>query len=240
MSLLPVDLTNCEREPIHILGHIQAHGYLVAVQPETYSIVHASDNIVDLVAVPVAQLLGQSVDALLTKTDLPGSALTELLNVVKRSESTEGMNPHRLVLNNKPWNLIIHQHQELILLEWEPVGDEQNVLLNQQLVAQALTQLQASRTLTDLLQNTAQRIKTIIGFDRVMVYRFSPDWHGHVVAEAKDDQLEPFLGLHYPASDIPRQARDLYKINLVRLIVDVNSTPSRIVSLPDWPDDRPL
>ena len=240
MSLLTVDLTNCEREPIHILGHIQSHGYLIAIQPDTFSIVHASENIADLVNTPAAQLLGQPVATLLANTDLPENVLVELLNVGKRNESWETMNPHRLTINSKTWNLIIHYYQEHILLEWEPVGDDRNATINQQLIAQALTEVQASRTLTDLLQNTAQRIKTIIGYDRVMVYRFSQDWHGHVVAEAKDDQLEPFLGLHYPASDIPRQARELYKINLVRLIADVSSTPSPILSQPDWPDDRPL
>ncbi|GAB4027791.1 ATP-binding protein [Spirosoma koreense] len=240
MDLLPVDLTNCEREPIHILGHIQSHGYLLAIQPDSYSIVHASENIVDLVDVPAAQLVGKPLTALVAKTDLPENTLTELLNVVKRNESWETMNPHRIMLKGTPWNLIIHQHEGLILMEWEPVGDERAALINQQLIAQALTQVQASRTLADLLQNTAQRVKTIIGYDRVMVYRFNADWHGHVVAEAKEEHLEPYLGLHYPASDIPRQARELYKINLVRMIADVGSTPSRILSQPGWPNDRPL
>lgn len=240
MSLLTVDLTNCDREPIHILGHIQSHGYLVAIQPDTYSIVHASENIVELVSTPASQLVGQSVNKLLVNTDLAENVLVELLNVGKRNDSWETMNPHRITINSKASNLIIHQHQDLLLLEWEPIGDERNAVINQQLIAQALNEVQVSRTLSDLLQNTAQRIKAIIGYDRVMVYRFSADWHGHVVAEAKDDHLEPFLGLHYPASDIPRQARELYKTNLVRLIADVGSTPSPILSDPDWPEDQPL
>ena len=240
MSLLTVDLTNCEREPIHILGHIQSYGYLIAIQPDTYSIVHASDNIVDLVGLPAAQLLGKPLSALMADTDLPVSTLVELVNVGQRNDSWETMNPYRLTINGKAWNLIIHQHQGLIILEWEPVGDDRNVLVNQQLIAQALTEVQSSRTLSELLKNTARRVKTIIGFDRVMVYRFSPDWHGHVVAEEKEEYLEPYLGLHYPASDIPRQARDLYKVNLVRLIADASSVPSRILSEPDLSDNKPL
>ncbi|SFE11211.1 ATP-binding protein [Spirosoma endophyticum] len=240
MSLLTVDLTNCEREPIHILGHIQSYGYLIAIQPDTYSIVHASDNIVDLVGLSAAQLLGQPLSALLTDTDLPVSTLVELVNVGLRNDSWETMNPYRLTINGRVWNLIIHQHQGLIILEWEPVGDDRNVLVNQQLIAQALTEVQSSRTLSELLQNTARRVKAIIGFDRVMVYRFSPDWHGHVVAEEKEEYLEPYLGLHYPASDIPRQARELYKVNLVRLIADATSVPSRILSQPDLSGNEPL
>ncbi|GAB4022134.1 ATP-binding protein [Spirosoma migulaei] len=240
MNSFAVDLTNCEREPIHILSHIQSHGYLVAIQPDTYTIVHVSANIAELVGIPPTQLLGQSVKTLLTDTDLPVSNLIELLNVGCRNDSWDTMNPNRVMLNGKVWNLIIHQYLGLILLEWEPIGDDRNLLINQQLIAQSLTEVQSSRTLTDLLQNTAQRVKTIIGFDRVMVYRFGADWHGQVVAEAKDDELEPYLGLHYPASDIPRQARELYKVNLVRLIADATSTPSRILSEPGWPENRPL
>ncbi|MFD2932969.1 ATP-binding protein [Spirosoma flavum] len=240
MSPATIDLTTCEREPIHILGHIQSHGYLIAIHPDTHSIVHASDNIVDLVGVEAAQLLGQSIDTMLTGTDIPIGTLTELLNVGQRNESWETLNPYRLTLNGKGWNLIIHQQQELLILEWEPIDDDRHQFINQQLIAQALTEVQASRTLTELLQNTAKRVKTIIGFDRVMVYRFGADWHGHVVAEEKDDHLEPFLGLHYPASDIPRQARELYKVNLVRLIVNAGSVPARLLSQPDWPEDQPL
>ncbi|GAB4039557.1 ATP-binding protein [Spirosoma gilvum] len=240
MSSFAVDLTNCEREPIHILGHVQSHGYLLAILPDTYSVVHVSDNIIDLLGIPAADMLGKSINTLFSGTDLPASTIIELLNVGRRNHSWESINPQPVTLNGKTWNLIIHEYQGLVILEWESAGDERNTAMNQQLIAQSLTEVQASRTLPDLLQNTAQRIKTIIGYDRVMVYQFSPDWHGHVVAEAKDEHLEPYLGLHYPASDIPRQARELYKINLVRLIADVGSTPSRILSEPDWPADRPL
>ncbi|GAB3889270.1 ATP-binding protein [Spirosoma agri] len=233
------DLTNCEREPIHILGSIQSYGYLLAVLPDTYSIVHASDNIADLIGQSADELLGLPIDQALSNSSLSANALIEFLNVGRRSESWEGLNPQQFAVNGKSWNLIVHQHQGLIVLEWEPVG-EHNIARNQQLIAQALTEVQASRTLSDLLQNTAQRVKKIIGFDRVMVYRFEPDWHGHVIAEAKEDHLDSYMGLHFPASDIPRQARELYKINLVRLIADTTSTPSRILSQPDWPNDKPL
>lgn len=235
-----IDLTNCEQEPIHILGNIQSHGYLIAIDPATYSVVHASNNIIDLVGADVSQLLGQSVDKVLAGSDLPVGALTEILNVGQRNGSWDTINPHRLTLNGEDWNLIIHEQKGLVLLEWEPRGDNQNQLMNQQLISQALTEVQSSHTLDELLKNTARRVKAIIGFDRVMVYRFGEDWHGQVVAEAKEDHMEPFLGLHYPASDIPKQARELYKVNLVRLIADAGSVPSPILSRPGWPEDQPL
>ncbi len=240
MTHFNVDLTNCEQEPIHILGHIQSHGYLVALRPDTYVVVHASANLPDLINQPVADVLGQSIEVLLAQTDLPASTLVELLNVGQRNHSWDTINPQALRINGHPWNLIVHEYNGLLLLEWEPVQEPELISLNQRLIAEALTEMQSSRQLVELLQNTARRVKTIIGFDRVMVYRFADDWHGQVIAEEKEPHLEPFLGLHYPASDIPRQARELYKINLVRLIADVGSTPAPILSQPGWPDDQPL
>lgn len=237
---LNVDLITCEQEPIHILGHIQSHGYLVAILPDSYTIVHASTNISELVGQAVSDLLGKPLETLLAQTELPAFTLIELLNVGRRNNSWENFNPYRLQLSGRFWNLIVHEHEGLILLEWEPAAESPQEAVNQRLITDALTEVQSSRQLTELLQNTARRVKAIIGFDRVMVYRFGADWHGQVVAEAKEPHLEPFLGLHYPASDIPRQARELYKVNLVRLIADVNSTPAPILSQPGGPDNQPV
>ncbi|RYF74393.1 MAG: GAF domain-containing protein, partial [Cytophagaceae bacterium] len=240
MTDFNVDLINCEQEPIHILGNIQSHGYLVVLLPDTYTVVHVSSNLPDLINQPVADVLGNSLDTLLAKTDLPVPTLVELLNVGRRNESWENINPQQIRLNERTWNLIIHEHDGLLLLEWEPASALSQAPLNQRLIAEALTEVQASRQLVDLLQNTARRVKTIIGFDRVMVYRFADDWHGQVIAEEKEDHLEPFLGLHYPASDIPKQARELYKANLVRLIADATGPTAAILSQPDWPADQPV
>ncbi len=234
------DLITCDQEPIHILGHIQSHGYLVAVRPDDYQIIHVSANITELAGQSADDLLGKSIGQLLTRPDQPATILTSLLDQGKASQSWDTISPYRMELNQQVWNLILHEYGGLILLEWEPVDDASMLPFNQQLVSQALNEVQASQSLSALLTNTARRIKEIIGFDRVMVYQFGADWHGVVVAEAKEPHLEPFLGLHYPASDIPRQARELYKKNLVRLIADVQSTPSPVLTVGDWPTDQPL
>ncbi len=245
MSLANVDLSNCDREPIHILGQIQSYGYLLAIHPDTYTIVHASENIADLLGLSATQVLGQPLENVVAKTDIPVSRLMALLKVDDPNGSWETQNPYAMTVNGQSLNLVVHQHKGPIVLEWEPSIDTQDAdsihaLLNQRLITESLAEVQTSQTLTELLQNTARRVKAITGFDRVMVYRFGTDWHGQVIAEEKEDYLEPFLGLHYPASDIPKQARELYKVNLVRLIADVGSTPSRILSQPNWPDDKPL
>ncbi|GAB3266211.1 ATP-binding protein [Larkinella harenae] len=234
-----LDLTNCETEPIRIPGYIQSHGYLVAVTADELIIRYASENIQALVNQPARDLLGKPLAALLTQTDLPLSELLDILNVGKRDNAWSRMNPHRFRINGNDYNLIVHQHEGLILIEWEAaISTRSN--LDQQLVAEALTEVQSNRTLTELIQNTTRRVKQIIGYDRVMVYRFGPDWHGEVIAEERDPNVDSYLGLHYPASDIPRQARELYKTNLVRLIADVNSTPSAILSAAENADGQPL
>jgi light-regulated signal transduction histidine kinase (bacteriophytochrome) len=102
-----------------------------------------------------------------------------------------------------------------------------------------LSKLEQARTLNDLCSETVGQIKDLIGFDRVMIYRFLPDGSGQVVAEAREPDQTPLLNLRYPASDIPVQARELYKRNWVRLISDVNASPVPILATPEAAD-RPL
>ncbi|OIN58199.1 histidine kinase [Arsenicibacter rosenii] len=211
-------------------GRIQAHGFLVVIRPDDFVIVQASENTHILSGIPVQELIGKRVDALLANTNVNGSSLLEIINVALRNRQPDSLNPYRLEINNEPANIILHVHDGALVLEFEPTDDLSNGFLLQQRVAQALADVQASRTMDELLNSAARKVKDLTGYDRVMIYRFSEDWHGHVVAEEKEDHLEPFLGLHYPASDIPRQARELYKINLVRCITDVNQE-----SIPIYP-----
>ena len=88
----------------------------------------------------------------------------------------------------------------------------------------------AATSISSLAEAVVQSIRELTGYDRVMVYKFDPDGHGEIIAEAKDRGIaESFLGLHYPASDIPHRARELYVRNRVRVLVDVRYTPVPIV-----------
>jgi len=100
--------------------------------------------------------------------------------------------------------------------------------------------LRSASGLEDLFQRMAQRVKRLVGFDRVMVYRFDEDHHGHVVADAREPAMESFLNLHYPASDIPAQARELYVANLVRYIADVGYVPVPVLPWLDTERLQPL
>ena len=100
------------------------------------------------------------------------------------------------------------------------------------------SEILSGKSLSNLLKNAAQEVKKIIGYDRVLVYCFNEEGHGEVVAETKEDHLEAFFGLHYPSTDIPKQARELYKINFTRIIADVNDESAAIITFED--QQKPL
>jgi len=121
----------------------------------------------------------------------------------------------------------VHRHDGLAILELEPAafsGADSDAPLRV-----ALGDLQDADSVAALCDVVVQVVRRFTGFERVMMYRFDEDDHGTVLAESKEDALEPYLGLHYPASDIPRQARDLYVRNWLRMIPDAWYVPSPIV-----------
>ncbi|SOD92802.1 ATP-binding protein [Spirosoma fluviale] len=235
------DLTTCEKEPIQWPGFIQSHGLLIAVDPVEFTIWQASENIEELAGQPVASLIGQSI-ATIQLGDLAGSLIHDMLVIAMRSGRPEAFNPYPVKIRGRDWLAIMHQQDGALIVELEPTSQLHGGLAKplHSLIAQAMSDIQRSKTLSQLLEKTAQQIKQITGFDRVMIYRFGEDWHGEVVAEAREEHLVPFLGLHYPASDIPRQARELYKVNLVRGIADVEEPRVPILPVNYAQHNRPL
>jgi len=231
MNSYQVDLTNCDKEPIHIPGKIQSHGFLVAVNNETHIINYISDNVAQFIDDKPKNLLGKKIDDL--ENSLPISVLqlklSQVLQLGHTNQYFESINPFNLELNGKPYNLIISISGDNKILEFETVESDLDFDI-QKIIGRSVSEILSGRNLNSLLVNAAHEIKKIINYDRVMIYRFGEDGHGEVVAEVKNNDLEPFFGLHYPASDIPKQARELYKINLTRIIVDVNSETSGIIT----------
>ncbi len=233
MNNYKVDITNCDREPIHIPGKVQAHGFLLAIDAQA-RINYASDNVAGYLGVTAALLLNQPVSVLNSYIVLTDHAdlINQLLSVGKHAKSFDAINPYPVNIKSIDYNLIISQSGSDYLLEFEPLQSDLEADL-QRTIGRSVSGILSGRNLQSLLNNAAQQVKNIIGYDRVMIYKFLDDGHGEVIAEVKDSNLEPFLGLHYPASDIPRQARELYKQNLTRIVTDVNTEPSPILALSD-------
>src|SRR3712207_135853 len=202
-------LQRCADEPIAVPGAIQPHGALVAVTEPDLTVVMASANAADVVGAAPASL-----------ADVLAPADLDRLRAGLAGDLTE-LNPLRVTVAGAEVDLVVHRADGLLVTEWEPLaGAGQADPVWHARLALVLQRLSASGTLDELTVSLARDVRALTGFDRVMVYRFDPEWNGEVVAEDRRADLEPFLGLRYPASDIPAQARALYATNWLRLIPD--------------------
>lgn len=235
-----VDLTNCDKEPIHIPGCIQPHGMLLALQEPELTLLQVSNNTFDFFGLHPNQLLGKPIDELLKQDQL------DYLKKTLKHEDIKEVNPLKFIvlLNNNTLNFdcIAHRINGLLILELEPSMPENSVPFFgfYHLVKPFVSKLQGAANLSKLCQTAVKEVRKLTGFDRVMVYQFDSQWDGCVVAEEKLESLEPFLGLHYPAYDIPKQARKLYCLNWLRLITDVDYQPVEIVPTYNPLTNRPL
>ncbi|PRC42925.1 histidine kinase, partial [Mycobacterium sp. ITM-2017-0098] len=238
----PIDLDNCAREPIHIPGSIQPRGVLAVVRESDFTVRQVSAN--------VAEMLGRSADAVLGRhlSELMGSGQAAL---IEKAASTLGdlrqRNPIECDVDvageRRAFDAILRREPGgVLLVELEIAYGERPYSFpnTYQAVRGAVEDLNRSTTMTELYDTTARAVRDLTGFDRVMVYRYDEDYNGEVVAESKRDDLNSFLGLHYPATDIPAQARALYEKNWIRLISDVNYTPAPLVPAIDPEVGTPL
>ncbi len=238
---VPIDISNCNKEPIHIPGSIQPHGLLFALREPDLTILQVSDNTLNLFGLPAEQLLNKNLSDLVELDQI--NLLKECLN----QEDLLIVNPIELTIksgNNQPvqFDGIVHRSDGCLILELEPTNlDKGNSFFKfYHLVKIAMTKLQSASNLAEISQIIVKEVKQITGFDRVMLYRFDENWHGTVIAEEKPEYLTPYLGLRYPASDIPTQARKLYSENWLRLIPNSDYQPVAIVPTNNPVTDEPL
>ncbi|MGO4771425.1 ATP-binding protein [Flavobacterium sp. W22_SRS_FK3] len=230
-----VNLTNCEFEPIHIPGSIQPHGFLIGIHSITWKIEFCSGNIHDYIGLDYRSLLNT------TFTDSFGQNQQDLIKDYIFNELLLSSTPLRLIFNSHSFLCTIHKSNDIYILEAESstyISKQQTNVYDQ--TAQFLNYMNEVHDLKELCGMVAKGTREITGYDRVMVYRFDKDYNGEVFAESVRDDLEPFLGLHYPHTDIPPQARELYMKNLLRLIVDVNYSPVPLYTIDNGGTDKNL
>ncbi len=231
-----VDLTNCDREPIHIPGSIQPHGVLLALAEPDLTIIQVSANTHAFLGRHPRDLLGQPLSALFDPEQIAE------LHVCLRNEQVDENALYALTLaisGVEPFfDVIVHRIAGMLVLELEPANQSyQTVALRvYRMVRHAVTMCQRTSSLRAFAQALASSVRKLTGFDRVMVYQFQPDGSGAVIAEEARDDLETYLNLRYPASDIPKQARELYLRSWLRLIPDVSYQPVPLLAInPDHP-----
>jgi light-regulated signal transduction histidine kinase (bacteriophytochrome) len=224
----PVDLTNCDREPIHLLGNIQPFGFLLGVSRE-WIVIHASRNVDAFTGKTAEALLGRPLSEVFTEDAI--HAIRSRMQVLSGVDAVERLFRVALTADGKPYDIAIHATPQAIFIEAEPSGAPE-IIEPISLVRTMLARLQGKPDFESFCAEAARQLRGLIGFDRVMVYRFDQDDAGEVIAESARSDLVKFLGLHYPASDIPKQARILYTRNWLRIIPDIGAVPSPIVSDP--------
>ncbi|MCW2816912.1 MAG: histidine kinase [Nocardioides sp.] len=230
-------LTTCEDEPIHVPGAVQPHGVLLAIEHDS-TVVVASANLGALlgltarsaIGLPLAKVAGSQVSGFVREVlaqELPHEPATVVLREVRSG-----------ALARQEVDVRVHRSGERVIVEIEELVRSEGPRIRT--ARSSLARLAQGTTTERLAELLAEEVRDLTGFDRVMVYRFDEQWNGEVVAEAKLRRLNPFLGLHYPASDIPAQARRLYEINPIRVIADIHYAPVPLLPTFDPETGLPL
>jgi light-regulated signal transduction histidine kinase (bacteriophytochrome) len=232
-------LAACDLEPIHIPGAIQPHGVLLILDRAGLIVEQVAGDTAALLGVQPARALGLPLFALLD---------ADVERFVERHLGTPGTIDWPIIAlgvrarsGAAPLDLTFSADARVVMVELEParrVQDAADAAIVQ--LKQLIAALYQARTLEESLAASATTLRACTGFDRAMVYRFLPDGTGVVAAEDVAPGVDSFLGLHYPASDIPAQARDLYKRNWLRGIPDVNYTPAPLVPPLNRRTGRPI
>lgn len=230
-----IPLINLE-ESIHCPGSIQAHGLLLVLQESDLTILQASQNTEQLFGASAETLINQPLSRLLRESEL------NILGDRLQQKNIYFYNPVRLLIYvQEKAELIeatLHRQKEGLIIELEIASYpyKKHHLSFYHLFRSCYSRIQQGKTLSVIAQKLAQEIRYITDFDQVMVYQFNEeDESGIVIAEDKQDQINSFLGLHFPATDIPPAARQLYHRNLLQLISNVNAKPVTII-----PEKNPI
>ncbi len=217
------DAEACAREPIHVPGSIQPHGALLVVDTATGAILQASRNAAEwvghatqpLVGARLADVAPDGAALLNARPDLLDEGATHLGDVTLASGRRVAM--------------LVNRVREVYIVEFEPADDATRVHDTiYPLVRTFLPRLQAAPDTRSMCELAVDEIQRITGFGRVLAYDFDREGHGRVLAEKVEPGYASYDGLHFPASDIPAQARELYVRNRIRVIHDANYVPQPI------------
>lgn len=231
-----LDFSLCAREPIHTPGAIQPHGALLASRIGDLLVSHASANLGEILGVSAQTALGQPLEQSISKV-----ACSALLD----AKSHDRVAIHQIKSQlpgqqGETLRLSAHQVGQHICIDIEPVLTDPAQTSPIHMVQSYLKTLERAEGQRELCALAVRGLREITGYDRVMAYRFDRDGHGEVIAEARISRLESYLGLHYPATDIPPQARRLYLRQRVGAIVDSSYRPVQVLADQMLNDGTPL
>ena len=224
-SRRPIEQTECDREPVHIPGAIQPFGVLVAFSLPTWEVSHVSLNAPALFGAASAEdMIGGAME-----TVLPPTIIHDLRNTFQAamiSGFAERLAGQPIGIKAEVHDILIHASGQIAVAEFIPLAGADTIRTDPAtLVKTIIERLRRTTSLKAFLVSAARQIRAVTGYDRVMIYKFLEDESGEVVAEALRAGMPPFLGLHYPASDIPAQSRALFLRQWLRMIPQVEDVP---------------
>ncbi|WP_250510905.1 ATP-binding protein [Caballeronia sp. GACF4] len=219
----------CAREPIHVPGGIQPHGLLLSIDAQG-TILQVSGNVAQLTSIAPERCLGEPLSFVIGD-EASRRAVAELGRLTRDGATIHTGN---VVIDHwsqsGPFALVVHRHEGLLFVELEPAQHTAEVFSSMYpLVRSFVTEVQSMRTVEQLCQFAATEIARITGFGRTLVYQFDEAGNGHVLAEAIEPGYQSYLNQYFPASDIPAQARELYKRNRIRLISNADYEAAPLV-----------
>jgi light-regulated signal transduction histidine kinase (bacteriophytochrome) len=213
---------NCEEEAIRIPGSIQRHGFLLLLDETAGNVVAASENAEEFLGVPLKLILGAPIETILEREVLAAVRSLTRSDEVLSIPTFLGSFKMRGELHS----VVTHRAGGERVLEFERLDRLVSPELMNAVITNFVATLSTLGGELELLQAITRQVRDLTGFNRVLLYQFDEVGHGTVLAEENDGKLPSYLGLRFPASDIPRQARELYVLNTVRIIPDAIYVPS--------------
>ncbi|MGV3711266.1 MAG: ATP-binding protein [Gemmatimonas sp.] len=231
-----MNLTHCDTEPIRIPGSIQPHGFLLLLAHDTLGVLQASRNAGDLLHTAVESLLGQTLLEVLGRE--ADGLVREHLTAIPTNARPLFLGT--LSLNGRTFHALAHRVENAVVFECERAELDTPVAVAHPSLDDFTLRAESTENIDSLAKLVCDEVRALTQFDRVLVYRFDETWNGNVVGESGTGRLPRLYDHWFPASDIPAQARELYRINRVRIIPDAFYTPQPLV--PEYrPDtDEPL
>lgn len=220
--------------PIHSPGCIQPHGCLVVVSLFDGSILNVSENTSDFVGLPPQALLGQTIDLLLTSNQFE-TVCESLDSEVSSQGWVSNISIRCGNADERVFDIFAHRQRKRILLEFEPVDPclESDTFTIQSRLSKTVETIQTSSDIQSLLDRVVEEVRHYTGFDRVLAYQFDDSGAGNVVAESNGEHFPSFLGLHFPAVDVPQEVRELYTNCHIRYVHDVDAIEIELLSAED-------
>lgn len=222
----PATLNDCDREQIHFAGAILDVGAMLVLDRTGEMVLAGSENAADFLKIDAARIFEDNLEQL--APDI-AAAIHEVLPI---QHGLHAIIDADVEVDGVPYDCVLHRNGDQLFLECMKSERLTMSELRKRFrdVSMASAEVLRCETWDEALHRAADEVRRLTGFKRVMIYQFHPDWSGEVIGESRDKSMASFLGLRFPATDIPKQARELYTLTAARSVADVHDRNLRLIS----------